>query len=104
MSTENIEELIAAEHARRGVNPTMELPKPEAAAPYDGMRFLIEVNEAAEGESVTVHVVHGTWSRRENKRKLRLYLDALGYTNKTEQKRILKGLGFWSKKSLGTQP
>jgi len=74
------------------------LPEQEA---YDGMRFFINVNEADGETSVTMHVVHGTWSRRENKRRLRIYLAELGYKKHDEQKRILKDLGFWSKKQLG---
>lgn len=103
-----LDDLIAEEHKRYGfkgnhVNDTpQELPKEEQ--PYDGMRFFVNVNEAKAGESVTMHVIYGTWSRRENKRKLRQYLTALGYKKHDEQKRILKDLGFWSKKQLGTQP
>lgn len=75
------------------------MPKGEA---YDGMRFFIDVNEAEAGKSVTVHVVHGTFSRRENKAILRKYLSELGYKCKQEQKQILKALGFWGK-ALGTK-
>ena len=103
-----LQEKIDEEHARVGFdgdylnsNPE-ELPMPKEAKPYDGMRFFINVNDAKDGESVTMHVVHGTWSRRENKRRLRKYLSALGYTKHAEQKTILKELGFWSKKQLGT--
>jgi hypothetical protein len=101
-----LQEKIDEEHARLGfdgnyVNDTpQEMPKEQVA--YDGMRFYINVNDAKDGESVTMHVVHGTWSRRENKRRLRKYLAALGYTKHDEQKSILKELGFWSKKQLGT--
>ena len=101
-------QLIAEEHKRYGftgehVNDAPEeMPKEEK--PYDGMRFFINVNDAKDGQSVTVHVVHGTWSRRNNKATLRKYLAAIGYTKHEEQKRILKKLGFWSKKQLGTQP
>jgi len=112
MTDEDMMHLIEKEHFRRGVEPQFINNKPEEMptekmvedepAPT-GMRFLINVNEAKAGESVTVHVVHGTWSRRENKRALRQYLSALGYTRHDEQKRILKGLGFWTKKQLGTQ-
>jgi len=103
----NVEQLIEDEHTRLGINPDVvndapELPQEQEA--YDGMRFFVNVNEAKEGESVTVHVIHGSWSRRENKRSLRKYLKALGYTKHDEQKRILKGLGFWTKTQLGTQP
>ena len=102
---DELDRLIEEEHARHGFdgnhsNDTpQELPKEEQ--PYDGMRFFVNVNEAAEGESTTVHVIYGTWSRRENKRRLRKYLAHLGYTKHDEQKRILKDLGFWSKKQLG---
>lgn len=102
-----LDDLIAEEHKRYGftgehVNDTpQELPKEEQ--PYDGMRFFINVNDAKAGASVTMHVIYGTWSRRENKRKLRLYLAELGYKKHNEQKAILKELGFWSKKQLGTK-
>lgn len=103
---EHIESLIEAEHQRLGINPDIYNNTPEVmpkeTEAYDGMRFFINVNEAAEGESQTMHVVHGTYSRRENKRALRAYLMALGYKPK-EHKQILKGLGLWGKK-LGTQP
>lgn len=101
-----LQEQIDAEHARLGfdgnyVNDTPEeMPKEEQ--PYDGIRFFININDAKAGESVTVHVVHGTWSRTENKRRLRKYLSTLGYTKHDEQKRILKQLGFWTKSQLGT--
>lgn len=103
---QTLDDLIADEHKRLGfdgnyVNDTPE-EMPKADEPYDGVRFFINVNDAKDGESVTMHVVHGTWSRRENKRRLRMYLSELGYTKHDEQKRILKALGFWSKKQLGT--
>lgn len=78
--------------------------KMKEGAAYDGMRFFVNVNDADDGGSTTMHVIHGTWSRRENKRALREYLRAIGYNKHSEHKEILKGLGFWSKKQLGTQP
>ena len=105
----NIDRLIDAEHKRRGIKPNIQHDVPAKALPedkeaYDGMRFFVNVNEAVNGESVTVHVIHGTWSRRENKRRLRMYLAELGYTRHEEQKQLLKQLGFWTKTQLGTQP
>lgn len=105
--TDVIQALIDITHADMGINPDhindtpQEMPKTTEA--YDGMRFFINVNEAEEGNgSQTMHVVHGSFSRRENKRALRKYLDVLGYKDKAEQKRILKALGFWGK-TLGTE-
>ena len=103
----NYEQLIKDEHERIGFDGDVSnkdpsvLPKEER--PYDGVRFFVPVNVASNGESQTMHVVHGTWSRTENKRRLRKYLSALGYTKHDEQKRILKALGFWTKSQLGTE-
>jgi len=101
----NVEQLIEEEHERLGINPNIENKNPTelpTAKVHDGMRFFVDVNEAEEGGSTTVHVIYGTWSRRENKRSLRKYLTALGYKSHSEHKTILKALGFWSKKQLGT--
>lgn len=49
------------------------------AGGYEGTRFFIEVNEAAEeGGSVTMHVIHSTNCERTNKRHIRAYLTSLG--------------------------
>ena len=107
MSVKSIDALIAEEHARRGINPCINdegiqhIQKEQEQ--YDGMRFVVEVNDAAAGESITMHVIYGSWSRRDNRYKLRLYLKELGYTNRQEQNRMLKELGFWGK-GLGTRP
>lgn len=98
--TPDYETAIKEELKHRGLDAEAVF-KQEETKPQ-GMRFFIPVNDAKEGESQTIHVVHGTFSRRENKNKLRAYLMALGYKPK-EHKAILKGLNLWSKKQLGTQ-
>ena len=102
-----LEQRIEAEHDKRGWTPDVSLdslkPMKKEVEAYDGMRFIIEVNDAKAGESITMHIVHGTWSRRENKRRLREYLNELGYTKRFEQNTLLKRLGFWNK-GLGKLP
>lgn len=59
------------------------------------MRFIVPVNEAAEDESQTIHVVDtGSTCARTNKRKLREYFEAVGVPSK-RVKHVMKSMGFW---------
>ena len=58
------------------------------------MKYFIPINEANEGESVTVDIVDvGDVSERVAKRKLRQYLIARGVKAK-EVKTVMKKMGF----------
>lgn len=65
------------------------------------MNFHIPINEAAEGESQTMHIVR-TYSDcpRKNKRILRIYFRAQGVPVQ-DIKRVMKLMGFWTAKELG---
>ena len=61
------------------------------------MRFIIPINEAAEGESVTAHCVEtGTTCARSNKRILRSYFKQKGVPT-CDIKKVMKLMGFWGK-------
>lgn len=58
------------------------------------MRFIIEINEAKEGESQTVHVVETNSScKKTNRRKLREYFLVQGVPL-SHLKRVMKAMGF----------
>jgi hypothetical protein len=60
------------------------------------MRFLVPVNDAADGESQTIHIIETQSScARTNKRYLKEYLTKMG-VREPEHKRVLKELGFWN--------
>lgn len=65
------------------------------------MLFIININEALEGESQTVHQVE-TYSNnpRTNKRKLREYFIAMG-VRKWELKRVFTAMGFTTEALTG---
>ena len=65
------------------------------------MKFIININEALEGESQTVHVVE-TFSNnpRTNKRKLREYFLEMG-VREQELKRVFKAMGFTTEALTG---
>lgn len=59
------------------------------------MRFFIPINDAADGESQTVHVVNtGSNSPRANKRILKQYFIKMGVDHK-QVKTVMKKMGFW---------
>jgi len=58
------------------------------------MRFLIPINEAAQGESQTVQIVDtGTSCARSNKRILRSYFKQVGVPV-YQIKKVMKAMGF----------
>ena len=58
------------------------------------MRFIIPINEAAQGESQTVQIVDtGTSCARSNKRILRSYFKQVGVPT-PHLKRVMKCMGF----------
>ena len=59
------------------------------------MKFLVPINEAAEGESQTVQIVETNSNcARTNKRKLRGYFKAVGVPS-NRVKHVMKAMGFW---------
>ena len=67
------------------------------------MRFLVPLNEAQEGESVTVHAIEtGSTNKRTNKKILRQYFKKMGVPT-YRIKFVMKQMGFIGD-SLGILP
>ena len=59
------------------------------------MRFLIPINEAKEGESLTmVSIETGTNNARSNKKILMSYFKQVGVPT-NQLKKVMKAMGFW---------
>lgn len=57
-------------------------------------RYIVPINEAADGESQTVHIVDtGDVSERVSKRKLRIYFREQGVAS-NKIKTVMKKMGF----------
>ena len=67
------------------------------------MKFIVPINEATEGESMTCHVVEtNSINPRVNKRKLMAYFLEQGVP-KAQLKRVMKSMGFWGNALKGVK-